>query len=122
MELSGLASTLRFRPAEIPEVLSPALSLRSRIQGLDSVGGTGMDRWPRGCRWIRTNRERVSFPPLCLRRSLLSAPLSPRPARKVIGRLFATLSGTKCATLPVDCRYLSSDKETENYAPFSGVT
>lgn len=52
MELSGLASTLRFCPAEIPEVLSHTLV---SDQGLDSVGGTEMDRWPRGCRWIRTN-------------------------------------------------------------------
>ena len=50
--LSGFTSTLRFCQAEIPEVLSHT---PGSDQGLDSVGGAGMDRWPRGCRWIRTN-------------------------------------------------------------------
>lgn len=89
----------------------------ARDRGLDSVGGTGMDRWPRGCRWIGRNGERVGFLSVCwvgflLLALALSALLLPRLARKVIGRLFATLSGTKWAALPVDCCYLSSDKET----------
>lgn len=112
--LSAFTSTLRFCSAEIPEVLSHT---PVSDQGLDSVGGAGMDCWPRGCRWIRTNWERVGFLSVC---SLafpslpfaLSASLLPRLARKVIGRLFASLSGTKWAALPVDCCYLSSDKET----------
>lgn len=33
-------------------------------------------------------------------------------ARKAIGRLFAAVSGTKWAALPVDCRYSSSARET----------
>ena len=112
--LSAFTSTLRFCPTEIPEVLSHT---PVSDQGLDSVGGTGMDCWPRGCRWIRTNWERVGFLSVCslgflLLPFALSALLLPRLARKVIGRLFASLSGTKWAALPVDCCYLSSDKET----------
>lgn len=76
------------------------------IVGLQGVGG------------IRTNRERVASLSVCpiqaflLLAFTLSAPLLSHLARKAIGRLFATLSGTKWAELPVDCCYLSSDKET----------
>lgn len=66
--------------------------------------------------YVRIEKGRVS--PSCshvlslLLFRALSALLLPRLPRKVIGRLFATLSGTKWAALPVDCCYLSSDKET----------
>lgn len=66
--------------------------------------------------YVRIEKGRVS--PSCslafcllLFRAIRST-LTPRLPRKVIGRLFATLSGTKWAALPVDCCYLSSDKET----------
>lgn len=90
--------------------LSPALRIGGWIVlaglewivGLGGVGG-----------YVRIEKGRFS-PSYSLvpSPSLSRYPLLPRLPRKVIGRLFATLSGTKWAALPVDCCYLSSDKET----------